>query len=290
MARVVYRPVRKRRWFALGRVLAWVASDHLLVVSDRIFREIYFRIYWTDMQTMLLYSLPRPVGLMLGFEILCVAAAAVSAPMISLLWGSVFAAVFVSTYASWRLMQPNWACQISTELSTHRFALEATLKASRRIIEDLNTRVQAVQGLLPEVESRPQTSIPGRDGAKRRDPTLAVHVIAFVLGLLTPLSSALLVLYYGALIAVLFVQRDFQFPLAVRSATLMSHLLALFQLAWFFWLRFSLAVSWYLHFPTVWEFHVLRLLFSLFGLAAVYQNSLQSSRYQLKRSSVLGLS
>lgn len=290
MATVLYRPVCKRSWFAFSRNRTWLAADHLLVISDRLFRENYSRIYWSDMHAILLYSLRRPRRFMLAFEILCMVAVQVSASILNILWGSLFATLFILAYASWRLIQPNWACQISTRLSSYRFPLRATHNASTRIIEDLKTRVQSVQGSVSELESLHEIYVGDPYGAARRSPTLAVHVIAFVLGILTPLSGVLLALYYGALVALFFFQRDFEFPLAVRSATLMSHLLALCQIVWFFWVRFDVAASGDFHFPLVWEFHILRLLFSVFGIAAVYQESLQSSRYQPKSSSVLGLS
>ncbi len=291
MATILYRPMRARTWFVFHRTRTWLAADHLLIISDRFFRENYSRIYWTDMQTILLYSLQRPRGPMLAFEILCVGAVQVSGSIMNILWGSVFAALFVFAYASWRLMQPNWGCQTSTKLSTHRFSLGATLNRSRRIVEDLKTCARSVQGSVKDVDSPGQIFVGDRDGAERRKPTLAVHVIAFVLGLLAPLSRLFLAIYYGALIAVFFFQRDFQSPLAVRSATVMSHLLALLQIAWWvFWLRYRTALSGLFNFSPVWEFHILRLLFSVFGLAAVYQEWSQNSRYQPKSSSVLGLS
>lgn len=290
MATVIYRPLRKRRSFTFLRTRTWLASDHLLVISDRFFRENYSRIYWTDVHAILLYSIPRPRGFMLAFEILCMVAVPVSASIMNVVWGSAFAALFVFAYVCWRLMQPNWACQISTKLSSHRFPLGATRNASRRLIEDLKSRVRSLQPSAAEIERPRETVVGDRFGAERRSPTVAVHVIAFVLGLLAPLSSVVLLLSYSALTAVFFFQRDFQFPVAVRSATVMSQLLALFQIVWFFSLRFDVSLSEYSSFPPAWEFHILRLLFSLFGIAAAYEQSLQNSGYQPTRSSVLGLS
>ncbi len=288
MATAIYSPLR--RSFTLRRTRTWLASDHLLVISDRFFRENYSRIYWIDVHAVLLYSIPHPRGFMLAFEILCMVTAQVSASIMNIVWGSAFAALFVFAYASWRLMQPSWACQISTRLSSHRFPLGATRNTATRIIEDLKSRVRSVQESVAEIESPRETFVGDPFGAERESPTVAMHVIAFVLGLLTPLSSVVLLLYYCALIAAFFFQRDFQFPVAVRSAALMSQLLALFQIVSFFWFRFEPASSGYCTFPLAWEFHILTLLFSVFGIAAAYQESLQSFGYQSKNPSVLGLS
>ncbi len=282
-----YRSLRGQR-FTFSRN-TWLAADHLLLIKSRLFREYYARIYWTDIQAVLLYSLHRPRGFMFGFELLCVLAAAISAPFVNLVSGSVFGALFVAYYTCWRLTRPNWACQVSTKISTNRFPLAATLASSRRIVEQIKTQALSAQ------ESEPLTThgvFIGQGNESERKPSkFIVHILTFTLGLFTPLHTAVLAIYVVPLVALYFFERDFHFPFAIRSATVMSQILAALQiLGWLASLKYPLLIANSHLFRPDWEFNGLRILFNLFGLAAIYQQSVDRSKYQPQSSTVLGLS
>lgn len=260
----------------------WFAPDHVLVIRDHAFREIYARIYWTDMRALLLYSLDRPRGFMLALEIGCLLAVVVSAPLLlNLVWGSAIAAVFVGLYSLWRFTRPNWACEIATRLSAYRFPLRPTIAASRRIVDELKRRAEAAQEAVTEdIGARPDLLASGRRAPMKKQRSLVWHGIAFGLGLLTPLTVILLVVYYVFLVVIYFVQQDFEFPLTIRAAAVMSQILAVLHVVT--WLP-ALRVSGQ---P---EFHLLTVLFSLFGIAAIYQRSLRPSIHEPRGTSVLGL-
>ncbi|MBV9407103.1 MAG: hypothetical protein JO211_17275, partial [Acidobacteriaceae bacterium] len=77
-----------------------------------------------------------------------------------------------------------------------------------------------------------------------------------------------------------------------RSAAVLSDILVVLQLVW--WIDLlrghSLAVAPAAHLRPDWVFHILRTIFSLFGIAAIYERSLGQSRNGSNRPTVLGLS
>ncbi len=292
----VYRPASGQRPFPGGRCKMWLARDHVLAIKDRAFREIYARIYWNDVQAILLYSLDHPRRFMLAFEIACVLAAAVSAPLlVSAFWGSIYAGVFVAWYGLWRLTRPNWACEISTRLSAYRFPLRPSLSSSRRVVEELKGRVESTQLPYPADSSVVETTgtafLGNQAGAALQEPVLVWHAITFALGLLAPLTKVILVAYYGLLVLLYFRQQDFEFPFAIRAAAVMSQILALLQISfWLLYFQLPFLVIGARRLPFNMEFSVLTILFSLFGIAAIYHRSLQQSKHQTRSTSLLGLS
>lgn len=288
-AAVLYERVgRRRAWFPFGRNRLWTAADHLLLIRDLPLRENYSRIYWSDIEAILLYSLPHPSGFMLAAEILCAFAFPAIAPFIDVFWGSMGAAVFLAIYASWRAMQPNWGCQVTTRLSTLNFPLRSTLNSSRAVVEILKARAGAAQNSGADFEIQSTVFIGDRNWAQRNSPRLAVHAVTFSLGLFAGLNKIVLVLYFAALLGLYFSGRRLKYPLSVRSAVLMSQILAALEIAW--WFRHPVGIISYALLRPDWIFSISRVLFSLLGIAAVYQRSMEASRYQLKSSNVLGLS
>lgn len=288
----IYRRFSKNSWFDLGRTRVWQAADHLLLVENRFFSEYYTRLYWTDMQAILLYSLGTRSPILLGLEGVCVAALLAALLLWRLPWVFLPALLFVLAYALWRFARPHWACQIATRISTRQFALPGTLIACRRVVDGIKQNATSAQGMLPEASSEQPTAV-RRLGSIPRQPVLAIHVIAFVLGILSPWSVFLFALYCATLIAAYFLQQDFRFPFAVRSAAAMSQILAVLQIAfWGFAIsRESAMRPFMLPFAFEhWQFALPRIAFSLYGIAAVYWGSMQISKPQQKSSTVLGLS
>jgi hypothetical protein len=288
----VYQPLAARRWFQPGRVRAWRAADHLLLVEDRFFTEHYTRLFWADIQTVLLYQLHSPNSFLLASEIACLCA--VLAPL--LLWKSGwpdFAAIaFLLCYALWRFRRPQWACEFATRLNVKRFAVPGALPSCRRLLEEIKSSITQVQGALPDAEDSAAAASPPpvyRPIALARQPVLAVHVIAFVLGLLSPFSKVVFALYCIALIVAWFFQRDFTFPFAVRSASVMSQIFAALQIV--VWTLSNSRIPGLLPLPfNHWQFGLPRVLFSLYGIAAVFQRSLELAKPPQQKTAVLGLS
>jgi len=239
-----------------------MAADHLLFVRTRFFSEQYTRLYWNDIQALLLYRIVQNTGLMLGAEIACLLAAVIVTMVQKRFEVTVVALCYVAFYAAWRLTRRNYGVQILTRTANIRIPLTIFRASARRLIGELQPAVEGVQGRLSSVVEVPVTAAPvidvgpgesagaepapassmpvtitlaGRKGPRR--PTLVLHGIVFGLGLTTwlfasggPLSDPywlaigtwLALLFYAGLIAMFFLQQDPAFPFAVRSAAVMN--------------------------------------------------------------------
>jgi len=241
----------KTRLVPFLRVAVWTAADHLLFIRNRFFDEQYTRLYWADIQAILLYPLRPPGILLLVAEILCVVLIVGTAPLANHLWGAAFAVVFAVWYGFWRLIQPAWACEISTKTSSVRFPLSPSLHQSRHVLNHLRSHTTTES----QTEPRPPGS--GR---------VALHIAAFAMGAISPVGTALSILYYLLLGLAFFFQQRFDFPFFVRSAAVMSQIFAILQLALWILSRQLLPglFSQFNH----WEFQVGRAVISLYGLWA----------------------
>jgi hypothetical protein len=291
-----YQPLAGRRGIHLGNVRAWRSPDHLLLVENRFFTEHYTRLFWADIEAILLYGLQTRSSLLLALEL---------ASLLSVLavlfsragWPSLAALVFFPFYALWRIWRPHWACQVDTRTNRKQFALAGTLTTCRRLVQEMQNTVALAQGGLPEtprdqpalIDAMPQ-AVSYRSRPLPKQPFLGVHVIAFVLGILSPFSVLVFVLYCPALIAAWFFQQDFRFPLAIRSAAVMSQIFAVVRIA--AWLL-SLSRLRFYFVPLVfnhWRFGLPQVVFSLYGIVAVYWRSMELAKPQQKSATVLGLS
>lgn len=290
----IYRPLYSKPWFGTGRVRAWSSDDHLLIVENRSFTEHYTRLYWADIQTVLLYGLASRAVLLTILEVACALAAVIPLVMWRIPWIFVPAVLFAACYATWRFSRPRWACQVTSKINSKRFAIPGTLVACRRVLNGLKNFAASAQGMGSEdtimalPNGLPVTQMPS-SRAGRREPKLTVHVIAFVLGLLSSFNGVFFVFYCIALTIAYFMQRDFEFPIAVRSAAVMSQIFAVLQVA--FWAFASTRFSFLTRFPfDHWQFGLPRVLMSLYGIVAVYWVSMERAKPRQKTSTVLGLS
>lgn len=289
-----YRPLVPARRFGLGRTRAWRSDDHLLIVEANSFHEYYTRLYWADIQSILLYSLLRRTVLLDVLEVACVLAA--MWPSLALWkapWSVIPAALFAGFYVTWRFLRPNWACQMATRTNSKRFAIPGTLVECRRVLNELKQFAATAQSLSSEQTTTSDTAVTASQillrSSRPREPMLALHVIAFVLGLFSPFHIAIFVFYCISLAVAYFVGRDFEFPLAVRSAAVLSQMLAATQIA--FWILANTRLSFVERLPLeYWQFVLPRLLVSLYGVAAVYWVSIEQRKPQRQASTVLGLS
>ena len=293
----MYRPLFETFWVRLRNVRAWRSADHLLLVESRFFSEHYTRLFWADIQAMLLYKLHTQSSVLLALELACLLSVLAPVFFWQFGWPSLAAFVFLFCYAVWRFGCPQWACQVTTRTNARQFALPGTLTSCRRVVEELKDSVRRAQGALPETapaqaalaDPAPQAATyPGKP--LRKQPVLVVHVIAFVLGILSPFNVIIFAVYCPALIAAWFLQQDLKFPFAVRSAAVMSQMFAVLRIG--IWLLMVTRVRFYFA-PVVfnhWRFGLPQIVFSLYGIAATYLHSVKLAQPQQKSATVLGLS
>ena len=290
-----YQRLANKRWTRLGSVRAWRTADHLLLVENGFFSEGYTRLFWADIQTILLYRLPSRSVVLRALEFVCVSSLMISMVSWNLRPLFVLGSVFLVFYAAWRFRQPQWACQVSTRINLKKFVIPGTLSSCRRVVDEMKRHVSEVQGTLSGmpweeavVKDSEAEGIRCQGRPRPKQPVLVVHVIAFVLGLLTPFGTFLLVIYGMALIAAWFFQRDFRFPFAVRSAAVMSQMLAALQLLYWVLVKSNMPGMTPFSFSG-WQFGLPRVLFSLYGIVAVYWGSMEQAKPQQKSATVLGL-
>ena len=289
-----YEPLARNGWRRLGKMRAWRSADHLLIIETHFWSEHYTRFFWADIQTLLLYQLNSRSFVLLALEIICLGAVLIPVIFWDRGWPLGVGLLFPLIYAAWRFRRPGWACAVATRTNQRQFALPGKYSSCRTIVEDLKNRVILAQGALHASAMEDAGSATpvaqAAVGKGPKQPVLAVHVIAFVLGVLSPFSGFIFALYCGMLIAAWFAQRDFRFPFAVRSAAVMSQILAFLRIG--IWVlvnshvRSDFAPVIFNH----WQFGLPQVLFSLYGIMAVYWYSLERAKPQQKSATVLGLS
>jgi hypothetical protein len=306
-ANPAYRRLGGHRWLRWQSDDGWLAADHLLFVRTRFFSEQYTRLYWNDVQALLLYRFAQSTGLMLAAEVVCVMAAVTVAIVQNRFETIALAFCYVVLYAAWRLTRRNFGVGIFTRTANVRIPVSIFRRSARHLAGQLQQAVEGAQGRLvpPEVVvlggsvaaehaiSGPSAVTVKPSGSKRR-PVLIVHGIVFGLGLTTwlfvsgavpsapywiAIGTLLSILFYAGLIAAFFLQQDPEFPFAVRAAAVMNLALQVAVLGP------VLAMGARLSFPAVNTAIVvlsppmtlLRLLGCLFGLMGIYKNSLDES-------------
>ncbi len=309
IAKRIYRPLGGRRWLRRQSDDAWLAADHLLFVRTRFFSERYTRLYWNDIQALMLYRFAHNTGLMLGAEIACILAAVTVAFVQRRFEVTLVAACYVAVYATWRLTRRRYGLQILTRTATAKIPLTMFYGSARGLANQLRQQVEEVQGHLP---GAPEASVASGEtdgealvgtatvevaavtvraaGKTRAQPTLVLHGIVFALGLTSwlftsvgPLSDPdwivirwlLSIIFFGGLIAMFFVQQDADFPFAVRSATVMNISLNAVMIASVPALNPpSITAAMGTLTPSV---DLLQMFACLFGLMGIYKNSLDEA-------------
>jgi len=286
----IYRPLFGTRWRPASGVRAWQSADHLLIVEGRFFSEQYTRLFWADIQSAVLYQLHSRSSFLLGAEAVCLLAVLGPLAFRNYGWPLIAGVVFLLWYGSWRFTRRHWGCQVATRTSTRQFALTGNLASSRRILEQLRDRVSLAQGAPAEPTETPMQQTAAFSGRQfPRQPVTAVHVTAFVLGILSPFSVFIFVAYCIALTAAWFLQQDFRFPLAVRSAAVMSQIYAALRVAIWILVHISIRFNFMPFFFNYWQFGMPQVLFSLYGITAVYGRSIAAAKRQQNSATVLGL-
>lgn len=257
-----YRRLGGRRWLRWQSDDGWLAADHLLVVKTRFFSEQYVRVYWNDVQALLLYRLAHNSGLMLGAEVVVVAAAAAVAYVQNRFEAMALAFCYVTLYLAWRLTRRNYGVELTTRTADVRIPLTTFRSSARLLVDQLQQAVEKVQGRLAaewealaatdkrdsepdaagaiEGPVRPEPvmiNIIVSGGERPRKPILVLHGIVFALGLTTWLFTSgvlqsgpmwiatgtfLSLLFFVGLSATFFLQQDPEFPFAVRCAAVMN--------------------------------------------------------------------
>ncbi len=310
-AKPPYRRLGGRRWLRWQSDDAWLAADHLLFVRTRFFSEQYTRVYWNDIQALLLYRFAHNTGLMLAAEVVCVLAAVTVAFVQNRFEATALAFCYVLLYAAWRFTRRNYGVEILTRTATVRIPLTILHRSAKRLVDQLQQQVEGIQGHLalaaesPVIAAEPVGVEPALTqpvnvtvtivgGMRPRRPVLVLHGIVFAVGLTTwlfargsllsdpywiAIGGLLTMLFYAGLLAACFLQRDPEFPFAVRSAAVMNLALQAAVLGPILGLGArlsipSLNVAVLVLAPSM---TLLRLLACLFGLMGIYKNSLDEA-------------
>ena len=114
----------------------------------RFFSEQYTRLYWNDIQALLLYPFAHNKGLMLGAEVACILAAVTEALVQNRFETIALAFCYVVLYAAWRLTRRNYGVEVLTRTATVRIPLAIFYRSARRLVNQLQQRVEGVQGHL----------------------------------------------------------------------------------------------------------------------------------------------
>ena len=310
-AKGTYRRLGGRRWLRWQSDDGWLAADHLLFVRTRFFSERYTRLYWNDIEALLLYRFTHNTGLMLGAEIACLLAAVTLALIENRFETIALAFCYLMIYAAWRLTRLNYGVEILTRTTTIRIPLAVFHRSARRLVEQLQKEVENVQchlplppevpaavteaaGLEPEPTKPSVVTVTLAGGKRPRRPVLVLHGIVFGMGLTTWLSARvsllsdpywmaigglLTMLFYAGLLAACFLQQDPEFPFAVRSAAVMSLALQAAVVGPILGLGARLSIpslnaAMLVLGPPI---TLLRLLACLFGIIGIYKNSLDEA-------------
>lgn len=300
----------------LGRS-AWLGSDHLLVVNARFFGEQHMRLYRSDIESMVLYSLQRNQGALLILECVC---ALVPLGVCAYMWWLrhgyaslatsawrvlIPGVVFLAAYAAWRLAQPNWACLLSTRTSKAGLILGRMSTQGKRKFAELVAWVSQAQPPINGVTNLVSTNTTAPEPKPHKSYTQAVHAAAFACGafgwillaigspLLLGLAILALMTYYALLAAAYFSQSAFEFPFAVKSAAVMSQISTILCV-----LVFLNGAQWMgpLQFYTqLWGPALAQLAgisavsFSIYGIVAMTLATTEQPSPRMARRSVLGL-
>lgn len=305
-ANPIYRRLGGRRWLRWQSDDGWLAADHLLFVRTRLFSEQYTRLYWNDIQAVLLYRLAQNTGLMLVAEIACVLAAVIAALAVHRFEASALAFFYVVFYVTWRLTRRNYGVLVITRTASVRIPLAMFHSSARRLADELQQRVESVQGRLTlaavapltgaetagvDPEWAPPLQIMISPASGKRRPVLVLHGIVFAMGLTTwlfargsvladaywtAIGSMLTILFEAGLVAACFVQQNPEFPFAMRSAVVMNLALQASLLGALLSLgaRLNLARVSEALLVIAAPITLLRLLACLLGMVGLYKNSL----------------
>ncbi len=277
----------------------WLADDHILKITNGLLREDYTRLYWVDIRAALLYSLDRPDTLLVVAEVSGVALAVSGATLISPPWGVLAALVFVAIYAAWRFIQPGWAAQIYTKVTSVKLPLASSLASSRRLLSELTLRVSRAQERVLSNDAlalSPGPLVISTVSGSKKDPAQSKRVpvifygCLFAFGAVSGFNAFTVFLYCLLFVVTFFIRRDFEFPFSIRSATVLNQMLAVSRIViWLAsWRRpFLLLVGSRLTIRT--EFVVASMILSLYGLLSVVVAVRRSGQYDLRSSTILGL-
>jgi hypothetical protein len=149
--------VEGNRWIAVTRSLstAWMARDHLLLISRSGFTEHYKRFYFRDIQAIIIRktaaSLVGNIVLMVLALACFLLTAAVSDPAARIVWALIGG--FFAFFAAWSLwLGSTCVTHIKTAVQTEQLAAWSRMRAARKGMALLRPRLLEAQGELPEVE------------------------------------------------------------------------------------------------------------------------------------------
>ncbi len=150
-------PGRRRRW--TGSTRLWLGRDHLLIVLLQGFTETYRRLYFRDIQSIIVRQTKRTraLAILFGFATLNLAAtqALGAGPVLRAFWGFLSALLYGVFALHW-LRGPTCVCHLRTVLQVVELSSLHRLRTARRALSRIRPAIALAQGMLSreELEAR----------------------------------------------------------------------------------------------------------------------------------------
>lgn len=257
-----YTALRASR-VAPSRERLWLAADHLLHSKSTFFRERYTRYFWHDIQALVFYECQPSSTLEDLIEALVLISAVFALIAQYHLAGLPSAVVFLALYFWWRVRAVRYACLVATSQSAARLPLAASRRRAEQMFATLRAHVEASQDAVDatvegEPSGAPAATIRSVSAASR----LSIHTTLFAVELLSGCVGLLLAGQHAAIAFVIpslltwlillpllilsaMLQRDFEFPIPVKSVAIAFQLGTLLggSTSFLFGLRFASAAA-----------------------------------------------
>jgi len=255
MARAVeaYRRLPGRKRTFIGAVTLWLGADHLLLVENRWFTELYRRFYFRDLQAVILRPTPRFAAWAVVDGMLATLASMWLATAVSTGWRIFWMCVLVPVAGALLvhlLRGPTCVCHFQTPLEAVEVRCLDRSRRARRVLKLLRPLIERDQGPLvaadaagdvasatqaatqAAIATRPPAALPplpvrreaGRAhvalfGLLLLDATLTLLQIGTSTTRISGVAALVLLAQVGCVIAALIKQRGSELSPAVRRTT-----------------------------------------------------------------------
>ena len=157
-----YEPLGPRVSQVIGKDSLWMGAEHLLFVRNRRYVEEYFRFDYRDIQAIVIREKPRfivaPFWL---FGCFIALTAAFTGTVSSLAWlkaGGWIALAALALYWLGSSIFDSCSCHLQTAVGLYELTGLYRVRPARAAVAILESRIAAVQGVLPEEWSMPVQS------------------------------------------------------------------------------------------------------------------------------------
>lgn len=163
MMEATYRKMPGRGATLMARYRLWRAEDHLLLVKQIGFSEEFKRIYFADIQVVVIERTPvyQVVTSILGLGVLfsLLLSFGVHGAAAMGVWRGL-AGVLVVVLVVHLLMGATVKCMIQTRVNTHRLMMYRRWRPAARFMETVRPEIEKVQGVFSREEMAQEASRP----------------------------------------------------------------------------------------------------------------------------------